>query len=241
VTLALKRACLAALYDAYDDAMRRFSFACRIECSQCCTRNVLATTLEVDLFLEALESADRTDLIDRAMACREASVAQSVITANQFAALCLRKEEPPDVLEHPTSGPCPFRETSGCPVYTARPFECRAMWSHIPCSEDAAVMDPLLITLSLMFRQLVEDLDRGGLYGNALDLIVHLRVPANRTRYRSGLKLTPVAGFTQTQPNPGLLVPPEHRRDALAALSNLWDRAVEGIPFKVAVKAIQGS
>lgn len=115
------------------------------------------------------------------------------------------------------------------------------MWSHTPCSSGAATMAPLLITLNLMFRQLVEDLDSGALYGNALDLVAYLRVPANRAAYRSGLELAPAVGLAQAQPNPGLLVPPEHRRDALDVLSSLWNRTVEKMPFKDAVRTIQRS
>ena len=55
MSIELKRALLSAVYEAYEEAARHFPRACRRECRACCTHNVIATTLEIDLMIDRME------------------------------------------------------------------------------------------------------------------------------------------------------------------------------------------
>jgi len=229
--LALKKALLTTLYEVYERLAARFPVACRRECSACCTHNVLATSLESELIMSFLEETGREDLMGRLIQPPVKKRLQATFTINGVAEYCLRKENPPEEVLDFQPGPCPLREPDGCHIYPVRPFGCRSLWSRVLCKGEA-VMDPLLITLNLVFQQIIEQIDHGGIYGNMLDVVEALGDAERRNAYRLGLALSASPHLPANRPNPGFLVPSEHRREVVHALNTLWKEDVEGLSFR---------
>jgi len=235
----LKRALLEIIYDVYAGTVKRFDAACRKGCSACCTHNVIATTVEVDMVMDFLQEVDRNDLLGRVLEETRGKRLQPALTINGLAEYCLSKKDPPQEVEELDQRPCPLLEEETCPIYPVRPFGCRALRSAEPC-EGEAIMPPLLVTFNGLFQQMIEDIDRGGLYGNMIDLFAALNRPERRSAYRSGRRLEPLAGLSATVPNPGFIVPPEHRLDVVALFNTLWVKEIDGLSFKEAVEAVRG-
>ena len=160
---------------------------------------------------------------------------QPILTINTLADYCIRRKEPPQHEEEMRLVSCPILE-NGCPVYDVRPFGCRALWSESLCRESGeAVMNPALVTINGVFQQIIEHMDEGGLYGNMIDLLRTLADNDCWTAYREGRPLKGMSALLETRPNPGFLVPPEHRADVMSALELLWETRIDGIPFKEAL------
>jgi Fe-S-cluster containining protein len=240
MSFALKTKLLRTAYDLYDREARRFAMACRQECSACCTRNVLATTLEAAYALEELTIGRLKDFIAPAPPEPQEDRLRPKLTVNELAGYCLRKEEPPPEPSVRHSAPCPFRNADGCAIYEVRPFVCRSMWSARVCAIDGkAEMPPFLVTLNGAFFQVLEHLDAGGLYGNLLDAFELLADSQIRAAYKSGNELGSVACLLKTQANPGFIVPQEHRPDIARTIGALWAHDVEGISFREALNQIR--
>jgi hypothetical protein len=240
MSLNPRRALLLALYDVYEEVVDSRLFACARTCSACCTHNVLATTVEVDLMVDYVAEMDRPDLAMRLTQNPRVPRMNPRITINHLADYCLRREEPPEPINDFDIGPCPLRDEAGCPVYPVRPFACRSLWSKELCAVDGeAVPDAVLVTLNGVFEQLIEDLDVGGLSGNLIDLFAALSDPSCRVAYQANGRLEPVGVLLPNRPNPGLLVPPLHRSTVMRVLNSLERREVQGLPFRQAMKQLQ--
>lgn len=240
MSLELKRALLTTLYEVYDKTAKQFPAACSRDCDTCCTHNVVATTLEVELIRDHLQQIGRADLELRALQDTSRRRLRPRLTINELATFCLRREEPPDQAEEFHVEPCPIREEDGCPVYEVRPFACRSLWSEQACAVTGeAVMAPLLLTLNGVFEQIVEDIDAGGLCGNMLDLFSFLHANDRSAAYRSGACLEPEGFLRRTRPNPGFIVPPPHRQWVQSVLNVLWQRRVTDVSFRDALKTIR--
>ena len=161
---------MEALYGFYDDFLKGYGLACQPGCSTCCTRNIVATTLEVRYAM----AHER-----RAMTKARASLGDAVpgyrpsITINASAAYCLRGEDLPEDLGNHREGRCPLLDDRDmCRIYPYRPFSCRAMVSSVPCRERGkAEMEPYLITVNFSIQQILEQMDEGGLTGNLWDVV----------------------------------------------------------------------
>ena len=240
-TLSLKRSLLEAVCDVYEEVCSRFPHVCARECSACCTCNVVATTLEVLSVIEEMERINKSQILTGFVHESAGNRLRPRLTINELAQYCLEGKEPPEGDSEYGSLPCPLREHDGCPVYHVRPFSCRSMWSSELCSHGGhAVMNPVLISMNGVFEQIIEHLDHGGLVGNMLDLLTELSDPGFRSSYRNSAALEPSLSLRQAQRNPGFVVMREHRKDISAALSLLWQREVDGIPFREALAALQG-
>lgn len=240
MSFALKKALLKALYEAYDEVIEPFEVACRIQCSACCTHNVLATTLEAELVIEALEQHPCTELLTRALQGTDGKRLRPVLTTNSLAELCQKRREPPAEDPDFDMRPCPLREPEGCPIYPVRPFGCRSLFSSKICTEGGrAVMHPILIALNGVFSQLIEHIDSGGLYGNMIDLMQALGDEQRRTAYESHGRLDSVPPLLATRANPGFLVLPGEREEIQKALAVLWKQEVCGLSFTEAIRSLR--
>jgi Fe-S-cluster containining protein len=238
----VKRQLLERVYEAYDESVRSFESACRRECSACCTHNVITTTLEADLLKEHLEKNGLGNLAATMLSGTHGKRLQPKLTINELAQLCMERKEPPEESDDYDIVPCPFRDSAGCPAYEARPFACRSMWSEVLCEQTGqAGMHPVLVTLNGVFQQIIEDIDQGGLSGNLADVLEVLDDPAGRQAYHAGKHLEPVASLIENRPNPGFLVPPEHRPQVMSALERLWQKQVQGMPFKEALNRVRAA
>lgn len=210
---------LKFLYGFYDEFMTGIKTACNKGCSTCCTVNVTATSLEADYMLE-MAGRDKSslfednNLLDKAV---QEPHYQPTLTTNKTAIFCLKQKELPEEPSFHSTGSCPFlNEKNACSVYDYRPFSCRAMSSETVCKEDGqADMPPFVFTVNLAFYQLIEHLDKEGLYGNMLDLIFF-----NSSEERS----KEPSRFVKNSPLPAFLVPPDERirfRSLLRRLTEL--------------------
>jgi Fe-S-cluster containining protein len=240
VSLALKKALLKTLYAAYDKIVEPFEVACRIECSLCCTHNVLATTLEAALVIDALEQPQRAELLSRARRGTEGKRLQPILTTNALAEFCLKRRDPPAEDPDFEMRPCPLREPDGCPIYPVRPFGCRSLFSSEICKEGGeAAMHPILVALNGVFGQLIEHIDRGGLYGNLIDLLLVLGNEERGSAYESCDRIEPVPPLLANRPNPGFLILPGEREEIRKALNFLLDQEVGGLSFAEAMRSLR--
>jgi hypothetical protein len=233
--VSLKRELLSNVYEAYEEIVEGFDVACRRDCSACCTSSVFATTLEALLIIESQESAE-SSLFELARSTPIENRPSPGLTINQLAKCCLERKEPPPEGPPAEPVPCPFRQDDGCPIYEARPFHCRGMFSSQLCDTGGeAVMSPVIISLNGVFEQVIEHIDRGGNTGNMLDLLGALEDPQFLESYKQSGQGRPSPRLLIAQPNPGFIVPPQHRQQVAAALASLWKRTVRGLPFRDAM------
>ncbi|MBM4325607.1 MAG: hypothetical protein FJ118_00460 [Deltaproteobacteria bacterium] len=240
MSFPLKEQALQVIYDLYDREARRFPVACRQECSTCCTHNVLATTLEVAHTFEEFTEDRLQELATPVPPNSWEGGLRPQLTVNHLAGYCLLKKEPPAESLTRSAAPCPFRNAHGCGIYETRPFACRSMWSRRVCPPDGkAEMPALLVTLNGAIFQILEHLDAKGLYGNLLDLFELFDDSDVRAAYEAGEELEATASLLKTQPNPGFIVPPEHRQDIARVIGTLWSCDVGGLSFREALSQLR--
>lgn len=232
----LKKTLLLRTYDIYDAIVSEFESACRNSCATCCTQNVLATTLEASVLLESGGDERLGQVRGEVLPNRM----QPSLTVNTFANRCIHSQEIPSSLPIMVKTSCPLLEQTSCAVYRGRPFACRSMWSRNLCRpESTAIVDPLLVSINGVFQQIIEDIDSGGLYGNLLDIMLHLETAEIRRSYCRGQRVRAGEGLIFNAPNPGFLVPPEHRSYVGRSLAPLWRETVSGFLFKEAISYVR--
>jgi Fe-S-cluster containining protein len=203
---------LDELYRIFDAFINTSEVACAELCDTCCTANVTLTTLEgLKLVRHLIDSGNRNwaPAIERL-----ASPARfrPRLTTNRLATLCAENAPLPDEPEAPATGRCPFLSAGRCPVYAVRPFACRCMVSRRTCGRrGAADMDPLIVTVSNVFMQTIEQVDAAGCSGNLVDVLRALAAGENRERYALGVLNCTAQGLIANHPISVLMVPPEHR------------------------------
>ncbi|MBI5559565.1 MAG: YkgJ family cysteine cluster protein [Deltaproteobacteria bacterium] len=195
---------ITEIYEVFAEESAAIAFACGPGCATCCTRSVTLTTGEGRLIVDFLrETGCALPPLPRDQApLRPAS------TGNGLAALCLAGQETPEEPESPwLFEPCFFLKEGLCAIYPVRPFACRSFNSTVNCGKTGMAEAPeWFLTLAIVTNQLLEDLDRGGFWGNLADVLAflgHGRGEAVKSAARE--RLLP------SQPLPGLLVPPEER------------------------------
>ncbi len=183
------------IYRIYEKEIVELSFVCRVGCSTCCTQSVTMTTAEGGSIMDYLHREGRAlpVLPDTAGRSRPAC------TTNGLAACCLAEMEvPPEIDEAWVYEPCMFLADDRCTIYPVRPFACRSFASLSNCAESGVAEAPdWFITLNIVVSQLVEHLDRGGRWGNMIDVLRYLE--SGETGVGKEILLA-------SQPVPGLLV-----------------------------------
>lgn len=224
---------LDQLYQIHGTAMADFSVVCKEQCSDCCTCNVVVTSLETAYLFSKLEPLEIVDLRTRINDRFPQRRYQPGMTTNGFARQCMDPEaQEGENLEEendPSWGECPLLEDGRCSVYGARPFGCRSMMSQVACHDQGiAEVPPLALTINTIFLQYIEHIDSKGFSGNLSDM-VSLYLNQLDTYGNGGggslyLSLENIedsdktGGIIQNYKIPALMVPPEHRRDVESIL-----------------------
>ncbi len=218
---------LRAVNRLYGDYSKDLPVACKRGCATCCTQNVTMTTLEGHGIWTHLVCTGREHLLQEFTALQERL--RPYLTTNEFAALCLKGEDPPEENNHSAGDPCPFLLSNECLIYQARPFGCRCFFSMQAChKETCAVMDPFLLTVNTVFLQFIEHMDRDGFFGNLLDILAFLQCEETQghkeTRgTHSGDDRSGHQAFIlgHNRAIPALLIPPEHQKRIKPLLTEL--------------------
>jgi Fe-S-cluster containining protein len=203
---------LAELYRIQEQFCTSLEVACRKGCAVCCTENITMTTLEGLHLMEELERKypPGWPQWSRSLSGRTPSMARP--TLNQLARIALSGGDMEEEAIGESPGVCPFLRQENCPVYKARPLACRAMLSRTVCHPGGiAEMPEEVLTLNTVVMQYIEAIDRPGLTGNYIDILLFLSDDGNRHAYRSGRITTAPSGMELNQPIPALMVPPEQR------------------------------
>ncbi len=225
---------LHKLYQIHDTIMADFSVVCREKCADCCTCNVVATSLESSYLFSKLEPQGIVDLGTRINDQFPQRRYQPGMTTNGFAIQCLETDgaEPEEEENDPSWGQCPLLEDGQCTVYGARPFGCRSMMSQVVCHDQGiAQVPPLALTINTIFLQYIEHIDSNGFSGNLSDMVcLYLnQLDTNVNRGAGSLHLSleniedsdKTGGIIQNYKIPALMVPPEHRRNVESILKEI--------------------
>jgi len=215
---------IPTLYQAFAEEAAAIAFACGPGCATCCTRSVTLTTAEGALIVDFLRAAGR----GLPELPRDQVPLRPAVTANGLAALCLAGEEPPPEAESPWSfEPCFLLQDGLCTIYPVRPFACRSFGSIVNCGQAGMAEAPAwFLTLAIVTNQLLEDLDRGGAWGNLADVLAFVDDGLGEgAREATRERLLP------NRPLPGLLVLPEERARVDRYLAKVWERT--GVEFMV--------
>jgi Fe-S-cluster containining protein len=218
--LEIKQTALNELYRLFEETLAPFSRACHKGCDHCCSTQVTATTLEIWPVWQqwaTLKTGKKSALspVDPDTRPR--------ITINDLAARCAKDEPIPDQTEPvATESRCLFLANHCCQLYPVRPFACRMMVSAHNCGEFGyAEVKPLILTIANIIMQAIEHLDHGGLTGHMGDILNHFEDANIREIYASGKKLGATATLLANQPLTTLMVPPEHRLQAMPVVQKI--------------------
>jgi Fe-S-cluster containining protein len=195
---------LKKMYHLYEKALADTHVVCRQGCSDCCTCNVVATSLEIRFLVGFMDSNGLANIKQRLEEKFPEKRYVPKMTTNQFAGYCVSGQEIPAEENDPDWGKCPFLEADCCTIYPARPFGCRSMLSQVYCKETGyAQVPPLALTITNIFLQYIEHLDHQGFSGNLSDMLaLDLENPENFKKNQACIKNMKMAV---------LLVPPGHR------------------------------
>jgi len=203
---------LLEIYRIHEEFIGEFDTVCRKTCAHCCTQNVTATSLEVQLMLNHRGEVCKPGSPAGVRAAGESLRFQPRMTLNQIADRCAKGLDIPEESADPAADACPFLSKNACRIYGVRPFGCRAMVSKTDCAATGeAHMPDYVLTVNNVFLQYIEALDEHGVQGNLLDVLLF-----------STSRRTPNPRVIQNHPLSVLMVPPEHRhriRPLLDALS----------------------
>ena len=203
---------LVALYAVYEDIAAELEVACTKGCADCCTRNVVLTSLEGYRLAEQL-AWDQPDIFDTLRADSESPRFIPKMTTNRLAKYCMEGREPPEETMAPSHTRCSILSGSICTAYPFRPFGCRCMVSQIRCANTGhAEMDDFTVTVNTVFLQLIEHIDANGCSGNLVDMLLLFESETKRRRYRQGYEVCSAPPFVSNSPIPLLMVPPEHQK-----------------------------
>lgn len=200
------------LYGLYQEVVQDFNPACARYCSHCCTINVTITSLEGYLVSQKLADPESPDFYRHLEKAAGKRRFQPALTLNRLASQCLKGEPAPEENCDPRWGECPFLMGNQCPIYQARPFNCRCMISKVDCGHSGcAEMDKWWVTLNNVFLQVIEQLDADGFSGNLTDVLMFMRSADNRRRYGEHRLVKVSSPFVANSRIPALMIPPPHR------------------------------
>lgn len=215
--LDFKLKILDRIYKIYDNFIAGLDLACRIHCSECCTRNVTMTTLEGYNLFHDVSAENKKKLFKKILSesCKDRFV--PAMTINRLAQLCaLGKENIPCEETDPSLGKCPFLEKDECPLYEKRPFGCRCFVSAYDCkARGYAEIDSFVLTVNNLFLQFIEHIDAEGYSGNLTDILLYIESKIE-SKKNNGVVNCDFPGLlsgklVQNYPITVLQIPPEHR------------------------------
>lgn len=209
---------LDEIYNLYEAFSRQRTMACKKGCALCCTQDVTMTTLEGHRIIQHIRQNGRQDLIQLVRTPSVSKRYRPTMTTNAFARLCFKGKYPHE--EHAyCQAACMFLSNNECLIYDARPFGCRCFFSTLVCGKEAsAVVDPFLITVNMVFLQIIEHVDTGGFFGNMHDILACTADSGLNKPFWDPERGSSVCRNT---PTPGFLLPPEHRNRMEPILSGL--------------------
>ena len=235
--LAEKKALVETLYRVLAEEAAKYPFVCRPGCAVCCTVNIVATGAEARYFLDTLTQAEKEDLYRRLLPLKGARRLRPKVTPNEMAALYMAGKEPP-----PDEGfvfePCVFLgEGARCEIYQRRPFICRTVFSLKTCQPGGeAEMPPQFFSLSMVFIQLLEEIDYAGLYGSFYDLLLFF---LERERVENPEEFSIPEELLSNREAPDFAIPPEHERYVRPILARLYREKVGDKTFKEVLDGIK--
>ena len=209
--------------EVYDEHVGSLDLACRAGCAACCTINVTITALEGYLIVETLERSGRIDVLEplNHYISRQRFIPQ--FTFNRLTEMMVREEDVPEEVIDPAWGACPLLNDNQCPIYALRPFACRCLVSQRECRYgEYALMSPLTVAVNHVMLQYIEHVDSSGFTGNMTDVLLFMKSPENRKRYRKSYLSVHGQPFIPNFPVRHLLIEPEYKEaiaPLLAALS----------------------
>jgi len=202
---------LKSVYAVFEKEIKGYSVICKEKCASCCTCNVTMTSLEADLILDSLNNRQLRQVGSALVNHFPKQRYIPKTTTNQFARLCLEGKEIPKENNDPSWGKCPLLENDMCTIYEARPFGCRALISEINCKKNkTAQIPPIALTINNVFLQVIEHLDKNGIFGNLTD-VLGLSLQKESNQWESEILLPaindqPLLNETITK----WMIPPEH-------------------------------
>jgi Fe-S-cluster containining protein len=211
---------LERIYALFDRAMAAFPVACAKQCADCCTCNVTATGLEIAYIQNRLDSKALDDIRVRLNRAGQTRRFRPFQTTNEFALACMEGRDADEEENDPSWGTCPLLENGICTIYPVRPLGCRVMMSTTPCGQTGQADMPFFaLTITTVFRQFVEHLDAGGIYGSFLDLLEHAEKNILDSKGSPGK--VKISGTTRNLKIPALMIPPEHLARTQGLVQNL--------------------
>ena len=210
------------LFDGYLSSLAPGSIACRKTCADCCTANVTMTRLEGLLIRNSVDREQITAKLPDIYSTPFLRY-RPALSTNGYVLAC-KSGDDGDLEsfaeeQYPEGAPsvCPFLENNLCTIYSVRPFGCRCMLSTRPCAQTGcADIDELTLTVSTVFLQFIEHIDKDGFFGNMTDVLYALSADQTNAFSRRGV--------IANHPIPALMVPPEHRgrmQDIVFSLNRL--------------------
>lgn len=187
---------VSAIYKIFAEEVASIDFACGPGCATCCTRSVTLTTGEGRQILDYLRQQGRS----LPPLPHDEKPLRAALTTNGLARLYLAGHEPEAETEPPwLFEPCFFLRDGLCAIYEARPFACRSFGSTLNCAGAGTAEVPAWYpTLAIVVNQVLEDLDRGGSWGNLADVLAFLSGQRGSEGYPATGRLLsnlPVPGF----------------------------------------------
>ncbi|MDL1969195.1 MAG: hypothetical protein LWW97_11830 [Deltaproteobacteria bacterium] len=220
---------LDRIYKIYDAFTNTLELACKKHCSVCCTRNVTMTMLEGYKIADYLIENGKSELFKKIKDESYKKRFLPKITTNKIADLCIQGKDIPDEEIDSSWGKCPLLINDECPIYTARPFNCRCMVSKTNCVDNAE-MDEFVLTVNNVFLQYIEHIDQQGFSGNFTDVLLFMESENNRKNYSMELLKNSGKGLIKNLPMTILLIPPEHKNQIKPIINSLQTIKVQRQP-----------
>ncbi|OAG27961.1 YkgJ family cysteine cluster protein [Thermodesulfatator autotrophicus] len=234
--LSEKKALLKALYEVFEEEVKKYSFVCQPGCADCCTVNVLATGVEALLMLDSLDQSEREELYGKLFPFKNKERLRPKVTPNEMASFYMAGKEPP-----PDEGfvfePCPFLDEKNlCRFYEVRPLACRTFFSLKLCREAGeAIVPPEFFSLTMVFMQILEEIDIAGLYGNFLDLLLFYLEKEKTAPEDLVIPETLLAN----REAPDFAIPPQHEEYVRGVLARLYKHPVQDKTFKAVLDEVK--
>ncbi len=218
-------AVLEEMYRFHASWASGLELACHKGCAACCTRNVTITGLEGQLIVHGLWKTSQPNRLKQRLQV-DGPIGRPAMTTNEWAGNCLEGRDIGDREIDQVLTPCPFLDQNqSCSIYPLRPFACRCFASNVDCAGTGMAEQPdILMEINTVTLQLIEHLDRGGYWGNMLD-VLSILIGKNESGQVSPAEPGAVKAdryLRRARPLPGFLVMPDQQAAVQAYLTDLF-------------------